>query len=67
MAGFDIVTYIMLYEAGELDEDGIVRLFQHLVDTGMAWQLQGHYGRTAVALLEAGLITTRKQKREAHA
>lgn len=52
----DLTGDIIAYEEGELDEDAIIELFQHLVDTGLAWQLQGHYGRTAVAMLQAGLI-----------
>jgi hypothetical protein len=53
------VDQIVAYEQGELDEDEIVELFAVLVETGMAWQLQGHYGRTAMALIEAGLIGAR--------
>jgi hypothetical protein len=53
---YDTVGQIMAYESGELDEDAIVTLFQHLVDTGMVWQLQGSYGRTAVRLMRDGLI-----------
>ena len=53
---YDHVGAIIAYETDELDQDGIVELFQHLVDTGLAWSLQGSYGRTATALIEAGLV-----------
>ena len=49
----NIVDFINEYEAGELDEDGIIDGFQTLIDTGLAWSLQGHYGRTATMLIEA--------------
>lgn len=50
------IDQIIAYESGELDEKGTLELFQNLVDSGLAWKLQGHYGRTAQALLDAGLI-----------
>lgn len=48
---------IMAYEAGELDEEGTIALFQGLIDSGIAWQLQGSYGRTAAGLIEAGVCS----------
>lgn len=53
---YDSVGEIMLYEEGGLDYDRTLQLFQYLVDTGLAWRLQGHYGRTAASLLERKLI-----------
>ena len=54
---FDLVGNIIAFEDGELGEDETIALFQHLVTTGLAWSLQGSYGRTAAALIEAGLVT----------
>ena len=50
------VNDIMRYEGGEMDEAEMIEFFQKLVDNGMAWRLQGHYGRTAQALIDAGLV-----------
>ena len=52
----DQLDKIIAYEQGELDDVETVELFQALVDNGMAWNLQGSYGRQAKAFLEAGLI-----------
>lgn len=48
------IDKIIAYEQGELDDDSTIELFQELINTGMAWTLQGHYGRTAKALIEGG-------------
>jgi hypothetical protein len=54
--GYDEVGAIMAYEQGDLDEEGTVELFQRLVDSGLAYRLQGHYGRTAMALIKGEYI-----------
>lgn len=54
MANFDLTSRIIDYENGSATEDETIELFQELVDTGMAWKLQGHYGRTAAAMIENG-------------
>ncbi len=51
----DQVDNIIAYEQGELDEEDTITLFQSLINSGLAWQLQGSYGRTAMALVDAGL------------
>lgn len=54
---FNVVVFIMKYEGGDVTEDELIEGFQHLIDTGHAWTLQGHYGRTAAALIEMGVCT----------
>ena len=41
-----MISRIIAYEQGELDFDETVELFKDLHDTGLLWQLQGHYQRT---------------------
>lgn len=57
MSKYDVVGAMMDFENGSLSEDETIKLFQHLVDTGMAWTLQGSYGRAAAAMIEAGLVS----------
>jgi hypothetical protein len=55
-----LVNLIIRYENGELSEGDTLGLFQELVDSGMAWSLQGSYGRTANYLIENEYIYDRK-------
>lgn len=47
----DILDYIMDYESGNLSDLDTLKLFSELIKNGMAWTLQGHYGRTANHLI----------------
>jgi hypothetical protein len=54
----DTYTAVGLAE-GFIDSDSeeqVLEAWQTLVDTGMAWQLQGWFGRTARHLIEEGYI-----------
>lgn len=52
----DIFTATMIAEGVEdADEETTVEAWQTLIDTGMAWKLQGFFGRTAANLIEAGV------------
>ena len=41
---------------GAESEEQVIEAWQHLVDTGLAWSLQGWFGRTATQLIEQGII-----------
>lgn len=47
---------MMAFEDGTINRGDMIKLFQNLVDTGLAWRLQGFYGRTAQAMIESGLL-----------
>lgn len=51
-----LVDKIMAYESGEGNFSDTLDLFSELVRDGTAWTLQGHYGRTAKYLIEAGYL-----------
>ena len=52
----DVIDGINRYENGQMDEEEQVEFFQHLVSTGTAWHLQGHYARTAHWMIQEGLV-----------
>lgn len=53
-----IVSSIIQYESGEMDTTETVEFFAELIKSGMAYNLQGSYGRMANALIERGLISS---------
>ena len=44
----------------EVEEEEYVEAWQFLLDTGLVWQLQGWFGRTAVPMIEAGQIIVKE-------
>jgi hypothetical protein len=47
---------VQLIEGGEGSEEQRQEAWQHLVDTGTVWYLQGSYARTAVYLIASGMV-----------
>lgn len=58
----DVVDKIVAFESGQMGSEEVLDLFSDLVTTGMAWQLQGSYGRTAHHLIMSGFLTEDGQR-----
>ena len=57
MSTFDAV---MIAEGvQEADQENVIEAWQTLIDTGLAWQLQGFFGRTAQNLIDAGICSAK--------
>ena len=56
----NLISKIIEYESGILSDDQTIDLFQDLVDSGLAWSLQGSYGRMAEYLIDEGLVVSQK-------
>jgi len=56
MKPYDAIAIIEDIDDGVYSEEEYLEAWQLLVDTGIAWTLQGSYGRQAHALIENGLI-----------
>ena len=51
---FDAIGIAEGFIAPEREEQ-IYEAWQYLIDTGLCWQLQGWFGRTACALINEGI------------
>jgi len=54
----NLIDRMIAYECGDINDEGLLELFAELISSGKAWTLQGSYGRTASALIDAGYIDT---------
>ena len=55
----DLYTAVGIAEGFEEadSEEQFIEAWQRLIDTGVCWQLQGRFGRTARDLIENGICT----------
>lgn len=48
---------VVEYETEDHSLEWVLQLYADLIATGLAWHLQGRYGREAKAMIDEGLIT----------
>ncbi len=60
----DMVTMMMDFENGDLDEHQTIDLFQQIIDSGTVWHLQGFYGRMASELIRNGFCQLSEQSHQ---
>lgn len=51
---YDACAAVEGFDGLEHDEADIIAAWQHLIDTGACWSLQGWYGRTAADMIANG-------------
>lgn len=52
---FDLVSFIMQAESDGFDTlEEFYEGLQHMIDSGVVWQLQGSWGRVAAQAIEEG-------------
>jgi hypothetical protein len=62
--GMDNFTAVGIAE-GFVPADSVeqqIEAWQHLIDTGLAWTLQGWFGRTATTLILEGICQPRNEQ-----
>jgi hypothetical protein len=52
----DFLDQMMDYEMGLLNDYDTLKMFSGLIKDNVIYSLQGHYGRTAAALIEDGWL-----------
>ena len=48
------IDEMIAFEEGEQSQEDTINMFQRLINSGLAWRLQGFYGRTAASLIHNG-------------
>jgi hypothetical protein len=48
-----MIDMTALYREDATEEE-VIAVYQHLIDTGEAWRLEGHVGRTAMEMIKRG-------------
>lgn len=55
---YDAIAACEGFDGIEHTKEELISAWQHLIDTGLCWKLQGWFGRTAQGLIENGICKT---------
>lgn len=55
MDSYTACSIVEGFDGEEHTEEEIIDAWQFLINTGICWQLQGWYGRTAKCLIDRGI------------
>lgn len=55
----ELASLLLRYEEDRLDYDEVIRLFQGLIDCGLAWKLPADYAKTAWRMIQEGVCSPR--------
>jgi hypothetical protein len=55
----DLCDKCMRFEDGRMSPSEMLEFFGELIREGLAWRLQGFYGRTASSLIQNGLLDSK--------
>ena len=58
MTDYEAVSIAEGFAQSDCTEAQTIAAWQHLIDTGLAWRLQGWFGRTASRMIEEGLCAS---------
>lgn len=59
---YDAVAACEGFDGADHDEETMISAWQHLIDTGLCWKLQGCFGRQAQAMIDDGLCTHKGER-----
>ena len=64
MTDFEAVSIAEGFAQSDCTEAQYIAAWQHLIDTGLAWRLQGWFGRTASRMIADGFCASPAQRNE---
>ncbi len=60
MTDFEAVAIAEGFSGEEPTQEEYIEAWQHLINTGLCWKLQGWFGRTATHLIQEGICSPRE-------